>query len=84
MAAISKVNVGTTAVRLAQANGDRKAITFVNRGVANVFIASDSSVTAATGLTVRPQEAVGFSADPSEFWAIAASGTQGVEVAEIT
>jgi len=83
MAVITKVDVSVTAIQLIAANGDRRAVTFVNRGTANVYISSSSTVTATTGLTVRPQEAVTFNADPSEFWAIAASGTQSVEVAEI-
>lgn len=83
MAQVTKVNVTTTAVQLIAANGNRKSVTFIHRGTANIFIASTNLVTAITGLTVRPQEAISFSGDPNEFWAIAAAGTQSVEIAEV-
>jgi hypothetical protein len=84
MAVFSHVNVGTTPVQLAPVNGNRKAIIFINRGVADLYIGSSSAVSSTTGVQFRAQEQLNFGADPSEFWAVSVSGTQRVDMIEIT
>jgi hypothetical protein len=83
MAAFSHVDVTTAPTQLAPVNGNRKAIIFINRGVADLYIGSSSSVSSTTGVQFRAQEQLNFGADPSEFWAVSTSGTQRVDVIEI-
>ena len=89
MAVFSQVSVTTTPTRLAPINGNRKAIIFVNRGTADLYLGGSNAITVTPGPTnpavqFRAQEQLNFGADPSEFWAVSTSGTQRVDVIEIT
>ena len=84
MAVISKVNVpDTSPVLIVAANGNRKCVAFVNRGTDNVYISKLPDVSTTTGLTIRMNSSIVFNGDPDEFYGIAASGTQSIEIVEV-
>jgi hypothetical protein len=88
MASFRQVNVGITPIQLAPINGNRKALIFINRGTADLYIGASNAIStvigpAAIATQFRAQEQLNFGADPDEFWAVATSGTQRVDVIEI-
>lgn len=89
MAVFSQVSVTTTPTQIAPVNGNRKALIIVNRGTADLYIGASSAIVAVPDATnpaiqLRAQEQLNFGADPSEIWGVAVSGTQRVDVVEIT
>ena len=84
MPIISRVTVGTSAVQLLAANGNRKAYVIVNRGTGNIFLGSNNSVLTTTGFQVEPGQAFSAEDDPSdEIWAIASVAGQVIHISEI-
>ena len=83
MATTTIITVTTTAVQLLAASGDRKAYTVINRGTDTIYIGSDDTVAAATGATLQAGDQVSGEDDPAAVWAVAAAGSQRVEVLEV-
>ena len=83
MATPTIFTVTTTAVELLAASGDRKAYTVINRGTDTIYIGSDNTVAAASGITLQAGDQVSGEDDPSAVWAVAAAGSQRVEVLQV-
>lgn len=87
---LTSVTVGTTASRIVTNNPRRVKLTLLNLGASDVYVSFDSSVTTLAG--IKLVAATGFletnASDDgeevlSEFWAISASASQTVMIAEV-
>lgn len=83
MTNFNSVSVGTTPVEVAAANGMRRSLLIINRGFADIYLGNSSSVSPSSGsIMLRPNENYSANGDWGAYWAVAASGSQQVDVAE--
>ncbi len=81
---ISKITVGTEAVRLNQYDSREDSLLIKNsHATATIYLGASSAVTATTGFPLGPGETMIDEISNDDWWAIVAVGTADVFVIEV-
>lgn len=80
---VYRLSVGVAAGQVLEQSGNRLSVAFVNRGGADIYLGRDATVSALTGLTVKPGDFFSFASDFDEYWAIAAAPATALEIVEV-
>jgi len=74
--------VGTTPVKVMEANPKRRAYDITNNGSATIYLGADAGLTIASGEPLLPGEMVSDDTDDEDVWAISDTADQDIRVTE--